>query len=313
MLLPFMPSAFQTAWSNMKTSAKYIADRIRLMIATKQFQVGEMLPSTRQLGQQLETSFHTVRKAYHILEGEGLVRGERGRGFIVVRQTTNLDKAERLEIGAGKMHKLLEELIGHGLDESEIDELFQEQLSFMEWPDRIESCAAIGETDELGYMLADAIKKEVGVRSAVLNANQYNETVKYDALFVPIQLVNSFRDFAETGRLLPIVYGFDPNILLSIVDRVAIETIGLVTSEEETIPKIITTLKASISFEGSFVAGATYGKSLPLFVRDTDLILYTSRSASLVEEKIPERRRIMLQYTISDQSADTIRAELWDQ
>jgi hypothetical protein len=137
--------------------------------------------------------------------------------------------------------------------------------------------------------------------------------VKYDALFVPIQLLNRFREYAETGHLLPVVYYFDPNILLSIVDRLAIETIGLVTAEEKSIPKIISNLKASMSFEGSFVAGATYGKSLPLFVRDTDLILYTSRSANLVEDKIPDRRRIKLQYRISDQSANTIRAELWDQ
>jgi len=41
----------------MKNSAKHIADRIRLMIATKQFQVGELLPSTRELGRQLEVSF----------------------------------------------------------------------------------------------------------------------------------------------------------------------------------------------------------------------------------------------------------------
>jgi DNA-binding transcriptional regulator YhcF (GntR family) len=296
-----------------KTSAKYIADRIRLMIATKQFQVGETLPSTRELGQQLESSFHTVRKAYHILADEGLIRGERGKGFIVERQNTNLDKAERLEVGAEKMRVLLEELIGYGLDESEIDELFQEQLSFMEWPDRIESCASIGETDELGRMIADAIKKEVGVRSKILNANQYNETVKYDALFVPIQLVNKFRDFAEKGRLLPIVYSIDPNTLLSIVDRAAIDTIGLVTADDKTIPKIIDELKVSIKFGGSFVAGATYGESLPLFVRETDFILYTSQSAKLVEKKIPERRRIKLEYRISEQSADTIRAELWDQ
>lgn len=297
----------------MKTSAKYIADRIRLMIATKQFQVGEMLPSTRQLGQQLETSFHTVRKAYHILADEGLIHSEQGRGFIVERQTTDLDKADRLEIGAEKMRRLLEELIGYGLDETEIDELFQEQLSFMDWPDRIETCAAIGETDELGRMLADAIKKKVGIRSTVLNANEYNKTVKYDALFVPLELVNKFREFAETGRLLPVVFGFKADTLLSIVDRAAIETMGLVASEEKTIPKIINALKMSINFEGSFVAGATYGKSLPLFVRDTDLILYTSQSAKLVEQKIPERRRIMLEYEISEKSADTIRAELWDQ
>ncbi|HKK47070.1 MAG TPA: GntR family transcriptional regulator [Balneolaceae bacterium] len=297
----------------MKNSAKYIADRIRLMIATKQFQVGEMLPSTRELGRQLESSFHTVRKAYHILSDEGLIRGEQGKGFIVERQNTNLDKGDRLEVGADKMRKLLEELIGYGLDESEIDELFQEQLSYMEWPDRIETCASIGETDELGKMISEAIKKEVGVRSKVLNANQYNETVKYDALFVPVQLVNKFRDFAEKGRLLPIVYSVNPDTLLSIVDRAAIDTIGLVTAEDKTIPKIIDELKVSIKFGGSFVAGATYGSSLPLFVRETDLILYTSESAKLVEQKIPERRRIKLEYRISERSADTIRAELWDQ
>lgn len=297
----------------MKTSAKYIADRIRLMIATKQFQVGEVLPSTRQLGQQLETSFHTVRKAYHILADEGLVHSEKGRGFIVERQTTTLDKSDRLEIGAEKMRKLLEELIGYGLDESELDELFQEQLSFMDWPDRIESCASIGETNELGKMLADAIRQDVGVRSTVLNVNQYNKTAGYDALFVPIQLINKFRDFAETGRLLPVVYGFNPDTLLSIVDRAAIETIGLVAAEEKTIPKIINSLKMSISFEGSFVAGVSYGKSLPLFVRETDLILYTSQNEKLVESKIPERRRIKLEYQISEKSAATIRAELWDQ
>lgn len=283
------------------------------MIATKQFQVGETLPSTRQLGQQLESSFHTVRKAYHILADEGLIRGERGKGFIVERQNTNLDKADRLEVGAEKMRKLLEELIGYGLDETELDELFQEQLSFMDWPDRIETCASIGETDELGKMIAEAVKKEVGVRSRVLNDNQYNETVKYDALFVPIQLVNKFREFAEKGRLLPIVYSINPDTLLSIVDRAAIETIGLVTAEDETIPKIIDELKVSIKFGGSFVAGATYGKSLPLFVRETDLILYTAQSARLVEEKIPDRKRIKLEYQISPKSADTIRAELWDQ
>ncbi|MDX1638382.1 MAG: GntR family transcriptional regulator [Balneolaceae bacterium] len=297
----------------MKTSAKYIADRIRLMIATKQFQVGEVLPSTRELGQQLETSFHTVRKAYHILVDEELISSEPGRGFVVERQTTRLDKSDRLEVGAEKMRKLLEELIGYGLDESEIDELFQEQLSFMEWPERIETCATVGETSELGRMLADSIRKRVGVKSTILTSDQYHETVKYDALFVPVHLLNSFRDFAETGRLLPIVYGFDPDVILSIVDRAAIETIGLVAAEDETIPNVINQLKLNIKFEGSFVAGATYGKSLPLFVRNTDLILYTPASANLVEQKIPERRRIKLEYQISEQSAQTIRAELWDQ
>ena len=71
----------------MKT-AKHIADRIRLMISTKQFQVGETLPSTRELGKQLSTSFHTVRKAYQMLAAEGLIRSEPGSGYVVHRQST---------------------------------------------------------------------------------------------------------------------------------------------------------------------------------------------------------------------------------
>lgn len=297
----------------MKTSAKHIADRIRLMISTKQFQVGEVLPSTRELGQQLEASFHTVRKAYHILVDEGLITGEKGRGFVVNRQTSLMDKEARLEIGGEKVQALIEELVGHGLDDSEIEFLFQEQLDYMEWPNRIQTCASVGENLELGGMLASAIKKQVGVKSKVIDINQYESAATYDALFVPIRFVHKFRSLSESIMIIPIIYNYDPEVLLSVVDQFGIQTIGLVTSDEETIPKIISELKNSIPFEGSFVAGSIYGKSLPLFVRETDLILYTPDSAKLVEQKVPAKNRIRLEYKLSDRSAEMIRAELWDQ
>lgn len=297
----------------MKNSAKHIADRIRLMIATKQFQVGELLPSTRELGRQLGASFHTVRKAYHQLAEEGLITPEQGRGFVIDRQSTSLDKSERLEMGTVKMQELLEELIGYGLDEAEIEAIFEEQISYMEWPDRIQSIATVGETLELAKLLSDSIKNQIGVKSSVLAADDYGEAVNYDALFVPIHLVSEFRSLSESIRIMPVVFHYDADVLLSIVDRAGIEAIGLVTAQEDTIPKIIEELKTLMNFEGAFVAGATYGKSLPLFVRKTDLILYTPASARLVEAKVPEMRRIKLEYIISEKSAHTIRAELWDQ
>ncbi|PWN05651.1 GntR family transcriptional regulator [Rhodohalobacter mucosus] len=297
----------------MQHSAKHIADRIRLMISTKQFQVGELLPSTRVLGKQLGASFHTVRKAYHQLAAEGLIRSEQGRGFVVNRQSTKLDKSERIELGTEKMQALLEELIGYGLDEAEIEAIFEEQVSFMEWPDRIQSIATVGETRELARLLSDSIKKQVGVKSDLLLADEYDEAVNYDALFVPIHLVGGFRSLTDTIRILPVVFHYDADVLLSIMDRAAIEAIGLVTAEEGSITKIINELKSLMKFEGAFVAGATYGKSLPLFVRNTDLILYTPASARLVEEKVPEKKRIRLEYILSEKSADMIRSELWDQ
>lgn len=297
----------------MQHSAKYISDRIRLMIATKQFQVGESLPSTRELGKQLGASFHTVRKAYHQLRDEGLVKSEQGRGFTVLRQSTTLDKAERLELAAAKMQSLLEELIGYGLDEQEVETIFEEKISFMEWPDRIQSIATVGETTELAKLLSDSIKNQVGVKSAQLRSDDYDEAIAYDALFVPIHLLKDFRSLSDSIRILPVVYHYDADVLLSIIDRAGIEAIGLVTAEEESISIILNELKSLMKFEGAYVAGATYGKSLPLFVRNTDLIVYTPASARLVEEKIPEKSRIQLEYIISEKSAEAIRSELWDQ
>ncbi len=297
----------------MKNSAKHIADRIRLMIATKQFQVGELLPSTRELGQQLEVSFHTVRKAYHVLADEGLITGEQGRGFVVNKQTPMLDKAQRLEIGGEKIQALVEELVGYGLDDSEIEILFQEQLDFMEWPERIQTCATVGENIEMGSMLANAIKKQVGVKSQVMHVNQYEKAASYDALFVPIKFMDKFRSLSESLLIIPIVHMFDPDTLYRITELAAIQTIGLVTAQDETISKIINELKLMIPFEGSIVAGSIYGRSLPLFVRETDLILYTQESAKLVEQKVPEKSRIQLNYKLSDRSAEMIRSELWDQ
>tara|TARA_Y100001935_G_scaffold217449_1_gene189625 strand:+ start:65286 stop:66137 length:852 start_codon:yes stop_codon:yes gene_type:complete len=283
------------------------------MISTKQFQVGEVLPSTRELGQQLEASFHTVRKAYHILADEGLITGEKGRGFVVNRQTSLMDKEERLQIGGEKVQSLVEELVGYGLDDNEIELLFQEQLDYMDWPDRIQTSASVGENEELGGMLASAIKKQVGVKSKVIDINQYESAAQYDALFVPAKYAHKFRSLSESIMIIPIIYSYDPDVVLSIVDRFAIQTIGLVTMDEESIPKIINELKPVIPFEGSFVAGSIYGKSLPLFVRDTDLILYTPDSARLVEQKVPEKNRIKLEYRLADRSAEMIRSELWEQ
>ncbi|MEX0685294.1 MAG: GntR family transcriptional regulator [Balneolales bacterium] len=296
----------------MKT-AKYIADRIRLFVATKQFQTGEVLPSTRVLGKQLDTSFHTVRKAYHMLADEGLLRSEKGKGFIVNRQNTMLDKSERLDKGAEQMRALLEELIGYGLDEDEVESLFQEQLRFMEWPGRLDSCATVGYTNEQGQILSRAIQKQVGVKSSVITNAQLNKSVNFDALFVPIPFFRRFREQTDNILLLPVFYNIDSDLLISIVERSDIQTIGLVTAEEETIPFLIDELKLNLKFQGSIMAGSTYGKSLPLLVREVDMVIYTYASASLIEKQVPESKRLKIEYILHNRTADLIRAELWDQ
>jgi GntR family transcriptional regulator len=301
----------------MRHSAKHIADRIRLMISTKQFQTGELLPSTRELGLQLEASFHTVRKAYRLLEQEGMVKGHVGRGYEVIRQTTPLDKTQRLETGAGKMRQLIEELIGYGLDESEIETLFEEQLMFQEWPQRIQSSATIAETPELALMISEAIRRELGVRTSSEGMHflpaDGGDVLEYDALFVPTHLYGKYRALEDEVKVVPVLFTFDLDVIIALSERHATETIGLVASEDATIPLLMESLRSSVQIPGSFVAGATYGRSLPLFVRNTDLILYTAGSAKLIEPKVPESSRLQLTYSLSEKSSEAIRTILWDQ
>ncbi len=293
-------------------TAKHIADRIRLMISTKQFQVGEVLPSTRVLGQQLEASFHTVRKAYLMLVDEGLLKSEKGRGFVVHRQSTLLDKSARLEMGAEKMRTLLEELVGYGLDEEEVETLFEEQLTFLEWPDRIDTIATVGGTKELGAMLSLAIRNRVGVKSKVLTIMETEKAVNFDALFVPLPYVRQFKSESDSALVLPVVYMLDASLLVSIVDRSAVQTLGILTREQASVSVLSNELKQMLLFSGTILAGTTDGRFLPPFVKEVDLLLYTPECAQLVERTLPERNRLLLQYQISENTSEMIRAELWD-
>lgn len=294
-------------------SAKHIASRIRLFIATRQFQVGDIMPSTRELGQQLDASFHTIRKAYHQLASEGLLRSERGRGFVVQRQNVPMDKSQRLEMGAERIRIVLEELIGNGLDDEEIETLFQEQLGFMDWPDRLERCASAGYTHELADLLARAISKEAGIKGETITPEENKKLVAYDAFFVPLPMMRFFREATENTTLLPIISHFNPELLISLVERSSIQTLALVTREEATIKVLIDELKHSIRFPGSIMAGAAYGKSLPLFVKEADMVLYTPAIASLAERQIPEKKRAKIEYSLDPACIEIIRSELWDQ
>jgi DNA-binding transcriptional regulator YhcF (GntR family) len=293
-------------------SAEHIADRIRLLIATKQFKVGEVLPSTRDLGAQLGVSFHTVRKAYQKLVTEGLLRGEKGRGFVVYQQTTLNSKEERLEKGADRIRQLLEELISYGLDENEVESLFEEQISFMEWPERSEANAVVAETLEIAQLIQLALRKQVGIKTSVMTLKKLDEAVKYDTLFCSLNHIQTIRKYLENTPSIPMVMAIDTDVLMYIMERSASATLGLVTSDETSIPPLLSLIKNSLQLDGPVIAGSTYGKSLPLFVRETDLIIYTPAAASLVEKQLPERKRVRLSYAISQRSCERIRSELWD-
>jgi GntR family transcriptional regulator len=62
---------------------RQLMDQIRALIASGRLESGELLPSVRQVAQQLQINPMTVSKAYSLLERDGIVELARGQGMRV--------------------------------------------------------------------------------------------------------------------------------------------------------------------------------------------------------------------------------------
>lgn len=67
-----------------------IVDRIRALIKTGDLRAGDALPSVRALARQCAISALTAKKAYDVLEQEGLVVTVQGKGTFVAEISPNI-------------------------------------------------------------------------------------------------------------------------------------------------------------------------------------------------------------------------------
>jgi len=61
-----------------------IADQVERQIADRELKPGDQLPTVRELADQLEVNFNTVARAYRILDENGVISTQQGRGTYVI-------------------------------------------------------------------------------------------------------------------------------------------------------------------------------------------------------------------------------------
>ncbi len=84
-----------------------LRNQIILGIATSTLREGDVLPSVRQLAEDIGINMHTVNKAYSVLRQEGFVTIDLRRGAIV---SLDVDKLQALD----EMQKNLRVLLAKG-------------------------------------------------------------------------------------------------------------------------------------------------------------------------------------------------------
>ena len=87
---------------------RQLMDQIKRMVASEQLNPGDTLPSVRSVATHLAVNPMTISKAYSLLEVEGLLERQRGKGMIVsLQQPEKKSKQQRLELLRPSMEKLI--------------------------------------------------------------------------------------------------------------------------------------------------------------------------------------------------------------
>ena len=105
-----------------------LCDQIILGIATSRLVDGEVLPSVRQMADEIGINMHTVNKAYTILRQQGFVKVDRRRGAFISVDDRNKERA--LSAMEKEMRGLLAEARCRGLSKSDmlmlVDRIYDE-------------------------------------------------------------------------------------------------------------------------------------------------------------------------------------------
>ena len=102
-----------------------IENAIKQAIFSNELKEEEMLPSVRNLANDLKISFLTVKRAYDELEQAGFIKSVQGKGSFVAPKNLELMKEEKLKEIQDYIEKIYDISKISNISEEEIKELFK--------------------------------------------------------------------------------------------------------------------------------------------------------------------------------------------
>jgi GntR family transcriptional regulator len=105
-----------------------IVARVIFAVAAGDLEPGTLIPSVRELAQQLLVHPNTVAKSFQQLDGLGILTARRGRGMEVTPEAPELCRQKRRAVIRDRLRDALREAVGSRLPAKEIRQLFNEEL-----------------------------------------------------------------------------------------------------------------------------------------------------------------------------------------
>jgi len=110
---------------------RQVIDQVRQAVAAGELQVGDGLPSVRQLAGQLVVNHNTVAKAYAELVRDGVLESRHGRGVFVAKRRCVFSASERRRRLQNALNVCLSEALTLDFNPQQIQEEVAKRLEQM--------------------------------------------------------------------------------------------------------------------------------------------------------------------------------------
>ena len=106
-----------------------IARHVKFAVANSSLQIGERVPSVREMAAKLAVNANTVARAYRDLQADGVLLPIRGTGLAVTPEAPEKCRAERLEMIRERLRSVLAEAHHNQITADEIRSLVEAELA----------------------------------------------------------------------------------------------------------------------------------------------------------------------------------------
>jgi GntR family transcriptional regulator len=105
-----------------------IVRQVKLAVADGILVGGQMVPSVRQLANELAINSNTIARAYQELQSDRVLESLRGRGMVVRRDAIKRCTKARDSLVADGVRRALADALAGGMTTDELRELFEAEL-----------------------------------------------------------------------------------------------------------------------------------------------------------------------------------------
>jgi len=294
-----------------RTSTSPISDQlaiqIKYLIAIGTYKSREKLPSTRELAEQLDISFHTVRKAYHNLVAEGVVSSKKGSGFEVLPTDWRLNE-EIMEKGAGIIQDAIKQLVGLGLSNQDIEYILEEQIAYSGLGDAAPKVVFAVPFDELSENASKYLSKRLqqDITPSTIRGLLRHQDADY--VITPHRFISQVQQNLTESSVVGVhLYPSNKTVEL-IATLLPSQTVGLITRKLESIKPISTEMQRLSGFTGPIVATSieSAGSDLSGFMSEIDLLIYTAGCKRKLRAYLDSKKHAEIEYVLSRESLQTI-------